>query len=195
VFHSLVMSEKYRFYNPTGIYFVTETITGWIDVFTKKEYATIILDSLDYCIKNKGLKVHAFVIMPSHLHLILSSSGAPSLSEIIRDFKKYTSRAILQRITNSSESRKEWMLLYFRQHAMQIKRSDQHKVWQDGSHPIGLDSPVFYAQRLNYIHQNPVKARFVNEPHHFVFSSASAYANLPCPLQVHLLHQGMDEFL
>jgi REP element-mobilizing transposase RayT len=73
-------------------YFVTFTTVGWVDVFTRKELKEIIIESLKYCQKEKGLIIHAYVIMSNHLHLILrAKEGSAGLSAIIRDFKKYTS--------------------------------------------------------------------------------------------------------
>jgi REP element-mobilizing transposase RayT len=78
------MSEKYKTY-PGGLFFVTLTVVGWIDVFTRREYADEIIKNLNYCIQHKGLKIYAFCIMPSHIHMVVYSEG--SLSDILRDFK------------------------------------------------------------------------------------------------------------
>ncbi len=86
------MSEKYKFNDPDGIYFVTLTIVFWIDLFTRRDYKDMIIESLKFCQCTKGLKIHAWCIMSSHIHLIISRSGQTSLSEILRDFKKYTSK-------------------------------------------------------------------------------------------------------
>lgn len=80
------MSEQFKFRNPEGLYFTTTTIVNWIDLFTKKDYSEIILDSLRHCQRKKGLVIHAWSLMPSHLHLIKSRQGAPALHEIFRDF-------------------------------------------------------------------------------------------------------------
>ncbi len=90
------MSEKYKFHDPDGIYFVTPTIVDWVDLFTRKEYCQLIIDSLQYCQLKKGLVIHAWCIMPSHLHLIISRTGDFGLSEIMRDFKKHTSKRIVK---------------------------------------------------------------------------------------------------
>jgi REP-associated tyrosine transposase len=100
------MSEKYKFHNEESIYFITPTIVNWIDLFTRKEYCDLVLNSISYCQKEKGLIIHAWCIMPSHLHLIISSNRKFHLSEIVRDFKKYTSKAIIEEIKNINESRK-----------------------------------------------------------------------------------------
>ncbi len=86
----------------------------WVDVFTRSDYVNIVVDSMAYCQKEKGLLVHAYCIMPNHLHLIISAVNN-NLSDIIRDFKKFTSAKILKAIEeNSKESRRSWMLWIFR---------------------------------------------------------------------------------
>jgi REP element-mobilizing transposase RayT len=91
------MSRKYKFRNPEAVYFVTFTTVNWIDVFTRLIYKEIIVDSLNYCIKNKGLMVYAWVIMSNHVHLVIESRNAP-LEDIMRDLKKHTSKKIIKAI-------------------------------------------------------------------------------------------------
>jgi REP element-mobilizing transposase RayT len=106
------MADAYRIKDQFTAYFITLTIIDWVDVFTRKEYKDIVIDSLNYCIQHKGLQVYEFVIMSNHLHLILSSSKEP-LSGIIRDFKKFTAKRIIEAIQNINESRREWLLNKF----------------------------------------------------------------------------------
>jgi len=102
------MSLKYKFKNPDGTYFVTFSVVGWIDVFTREEYRTIFIDSLNWCIKNKGLVVHGWVLMTNHVHLIVSRKGEKNLQEIFRDMKKFTFIKIMEEIRKSTtESRKD----------------------------------------------------------------------------------------
>ena len=150
------MSEKYKFVDKHGVYFVTPTLVGWVDLFTKKQYIDIILDSLRFCQKEKGLVIHAWVVMSSHLHLIISSNKN-NLSDIMRDFKTYTSKQLIQELLHGNDSRKEWMVELFRQAATPIKRVNGYKVWQDGNHPVLLDSNQKFNDRLNYLHNNPVE--------------------------------------
>ena len=100
------MSTAYKIRDPEGIYFVTFTVVGWIDIFSRKIYCDLILDNLKYCQQNKGLIIHAWVLMTNHIHLIVSAGTEPLLAEIIRDFKKYTSREIIKLIETEKESRK-----------------------------------------------------------------------------------------
>lgn len=168
------MSDKYKFHDPVGTYFVTSTIVGWVDVFIRPELKMIIVDSLRHCQQQKGLRIHAWCLMTSHLHMIVSSDGA-LLPGIMRDFKKFTSRKIIDYIKNNIESRRSWMLELFGEVADALQRIQHYKVWQDGNHPILLYSQNVIEQKLRYIHNNPVVAGVVDNPEDYVYSSARVY--------------------
>lgn len=153
------------------LHFLTHTVVDWIDVFTRRELAGIVVNSLNYCIENKGLEVYVWCLMPSHLHMIArAAEGAKDdLSGIMRDFKKFTSKAIIETILEINESRREWMMNHF-----QIGRST-FQVWQEGMHPIELFKRRFTNQKMDYIHENPVVAGIVREPQDYLLSSAGDY--------------------
>lgn len=180
------MSEKYKFRDPEGIYFVSPTVTDWIDLFTRKELRHILIDSLRYCQEHKGLIIHSWVIMPSHLHLIVSSPSG-LLSDVLRDFKKHTSKLLIKTIEEVPESRREWLLAAFSKAGKGLKRVKAYKVWKDGNQPKLLDSNHLIQQKLDYLHQNPVEAELVDEPEHYRYSSARDYAGQPGLLTVDLL--------
>lgn len=106
------------------------------------------------------------------------------LSDIIRDLKKFTSREIISTIEDYPESRREWMLDLFRKACEHLKRDQQYKVWQTGYHAESLITAKFIKQKLHYIHDNPVKARIVENPEDYLFSSARNYAGLGGELDV-----------
>lgn len=168
------MSEKYKFKDPEGMYFITMSIVDWVDLFTRPELKHLIVDSLKYCQEQKGLVIHAWCIMPSHLHLIVSSVG-DSLSVIMRDFKKFTSKKVIEEIDRINESRKEWLLKMFADAGKDLKRIKNYKIWQDGNHPELLVTPKFMQQKLDYLHYNPVAAEIVDEPWEYRYSSARDY--------------------
>ena len=178
------MSEKYKFHNPDGVYFVTSTITDWVDVFTKSVFCDIVVDSLRYCQQNKGLVIHAWVIMSNHIHLIISRNSKPLLSEIMRDFKRFTSIELVKELQANdvhperkrASGRSRWMLELFSQAAKRLERVNHFKVWQDGNHPIELDTNTIMEQKLNYLHNNPVTAGIVFNPEDYVYSSATDYS-------------------
>ncbi|MEN8122608.1 MAG: hypothetical protein ABFS35_19860 [Bacteroidota bacterium] len=61
------MSTGYKISEKEGAYFLTFQIVGWVDIFTRKTYRDIAIESLIYCQKNKGLEVFAYVIMSNHI--------------------------------------------------------------------------------------------------------------------------------
>lgn len=168
------MAFKYKVSNE-GIYFLTTTVVDWIDVFTRKELAEIVIDSLKYCQKEKGLILYAWCLMPSHLHLIASADENKNLSDIMRDFKKFTSKSIVAAIKEINESRREWLLDKFGFAGRTNFKNKEYKFWQDGFYPIELDTTSFMQQKLDYLHNNPVAAGIVYEPEHYVYSSAINY--------------------
>lgn len=67
-------------------YFITPTVIGWIDVFTRKEIRDIVIESLRYCHYHKGLNVYAYCIMSNHIHLIVNCNEPFQLKDTIRDY-------------------------------------------------------------------------------------------------------------
>jgi len=182
------MSEKYKFHDPEGTYFITLSIVGWIDLFTRAELKHVILDSLKHCQREKGLIINAWCLMPSHLHMIVRTAQLP-LPDILRDFKKFTAKEIIKVIGQIHESRKGWILEMFAEVGDHLKRITNYKVWQDGNHPELLVSASFQKQKLDYLHMNPVVAEIVDEPQHYWYSSARDYhSNQKGLLEVELLN-------
>ncbi|MEM9834096.1 MAG: transposase [Bacteroidota bacterium] len=170
------MSSRYKIRDKEGLYFVTFTLVGWVDLFIRNPYRDCILDSFIYCREQKGLRVHAYVIMTSHIHAIFSAKEDSDLVHIIRDMKKHTSKELIKLIKTIPESRRVWLLNKFHYEAQRSKRGKDYIVWQEGYHAKQIVSNYFLEQKLNYIHQNPVTAGFVSVAEDYVYSSARDYA-------------------
>ena len=178
----LAMSTDYQIEDQFATHFITPTIVDWVDVFTRKAYRDIVMDSLSYCIKHKGLILYGYVIMTNHLHLLVRSEPG-KLSDTIRDFKKFTATALLEAIRNGPESRREWILPRFEWNAAQNKRSTDNQVWTHENRPEYIYSKKFFDQKLKYIHENPVRAGIVEQPEEYLYSSAKALLlNKPGPM-------------
>ena len=159
------------------VYFLTDTVVDWIDIFTRPLYKHIILESLTYCQKEKGLILYAWVLMSNHLHVIAGSNSENKVSDIRRDFKKFTSKKIINTLkADPQESRQEWMLNRFEYAGNNDKKITNYKFWQDGNDAQGIFMNDYFDQKLNYIHQNPVKAELVNRAEDYRYSSAIDYA-------------------
>jgi putative transposase len=167
------MSRAYKFGDQSLPYFVSFATVKWVDVFIRQEYVQIIVESLAYCQKEKGLILHAWCIMPSHVHLIMSTKGM-RMEHVLRDMKRHTAKRLIEAISHHPlESRKEWLLRMFDQ----ATTKDGSQFWQHDNHPIELVTQPFWDQKLDYLHENPVKAGFVTEGHHWKWSSARNYAS------------------
>jgi len=168
---------RYRIYDQQGMNFLTLTIVDWIDLFTRPIYAEIVIASLRFCQKEKGLLVYAYVIMPSHIHMIVQATSPTGLSSILQSFKSFTAKQFLNAIKakTTGESRREWLLNRFAFQAQKNNINSNYQIWQKGNHPIELCSPKVIRQKLNYIHVNPMREKIVAQPAHYIWSSASNY--------------------
>jgi len=157
------MSTGYKIQDQSAPHFLTFQIVQWADIFTRKIYRDIIIESFKYCCDNKGLEIYAYVIMSNHIHM-LAKSEKENLSGIIRDFKRHTSNQIIEAVQNKEESRKEWLLMIFRYAAKGHRRNENYQVWTHENHAEQIFSNKFIEQKIEYIHNNPVRAGLVEKP-------------------------------
>jgi putative transposase len=170
------MSRNYKFRDQGKPYFISFATVYWIDVFIRPVYKEILVESINYCIKEKGLLVYAWVIMSSHVHMIIGTRK-DKMQDIIRDLKKYTSKTITKAIEdNSIESRREWMLWMFKRAGIKNGNNKNYQFWQQHNKPIELDNNKIIEQKLDYLHNNPVEEGIVYEAHDYKYSSAIDYA-------------------
>ena len=166
------MSKRYRFVDNSAVYFTTSTVVGWLDIFTRELYKTILLDSLRFCQLNQGLKIHAWVLMTNHLHTICSCKEGNDLGLIWRNIKSFTAMKLIDAIINNpKESRRESLLHTFEEAGKRSNDCFRYKFWEHENHPILLDTIAIFNEKINYLHWNPVVAGFVSEPWHWLYSS------------------------
>ena len=184
----------HKIINQNGLHYLTITTVGWVDVFTRADYRNLLIESLKYCQKHKGLVINAYVIMPNHIHLIGYAKEDHRLSDILRDLKTFTSKAIIKDIIqNTKESRSEWLLRLFKYFAKFNRNNKTYQFWQQHNHPIELDNPKWILQKLDYIHLNPVRAKWVTQAEHYLYSSARQYAGQSGLLDVEIIDLGSLE--
>lgn len=181
------MSRKYKFHNKEGLYFISFAVVYWLDVFVRDEYSQILVDSLAYCRKNKGLEIYAWCIMPSHVHLVFrAKENNPGV--LLKELKTFTSKKMQAAIDeNIQESRKEWLLWMMERAGLKNSNVKNRQFWQQHNQPIELWSPAVIDQKINYIHNNPIEAGFVLEPEHWKYSSAIDYAGGKGVLEIDLV--------
>ena len=181
------MSHAFQIHKQDAAYFLTLTAVEWADAFMRREHKQILCDSLNYCVDVKGLEIFAYVIMSSHMHMIARAKEG-NLSDVIRDFKKYTSAMLLKDFRTLTESRSSWMLDLFKSGGKKQKKKSSMQVWQYNNHAMEVYSPKFTLSKILYIHNNPVEAGLVGRAEEYLFSSAQDYSGQKGPVKVSVIN-------
>ena len=183
---SYTFADGYKIRDQSATHFLTFTIMGWIDIFSRQRYRDLMIDSLQFCRKHKNLLIGGYVIMSNHIHSIWTAPNG-NLSDIVRDFKTFTSKAISSSIESEQESRRDWLLYMFKFFANRTNANDNYKVWTSNNHPEEIHSDTFLKTKLNYIHENPVRAGLVTQPSHYLYSNASDYEGKKGLMEIDML--------
>jgi hypothetical protein len=157
---------------PKGLYFVTLSVVGGIDIFTRYEYCDLVVDALNYCIDHKRLQVYEYAILPNQLNMIAGTEQA-NLSKILRDFKSHSAKLILRAIAEHREdSRKEWLMRLFQFFADRYQHNSEHHFWQFGNQPVDLDKLSSLGKRQPSALDHLQNARLIDGPIHYRYCSA-----------------------
>jgi len=181
------MTQGCKIDKQDGAYFLTFTVVDWVDKFKEERFKIVLCNSLNYCIEKKGLEIFAYVIMSTHMHMI-AASLKNNLSNIVRDFKKYTSGTIIERLKEENTEYSNNVLEKFKYAASKHSRNKKFQLWQQNNHPEEVYSPKFTLSKIKYIHNNPVEAGLVEKPEHYFYSSAVDYAGGKSPVNVSLIN-------
>jgi putative transposase len=166
-------------------------VVNWIDLFIRNEYRQVLLDSWQYCVRNKGLQVYGWCMMTSHVHMIIGTEK-DDMQNIVRDMKRHTSISLRNAIKqHPQESRREWLLKMMEEAGHSNSNNLGFQLWRQDNHPIELNRPDILHQKLDYIHNNPVAAGFVEKPEDYLYSSARNYYGLSSLFDVILLNPKM----
>ena len=130
--------------------------------------------------------LYGYVVMSNHIHMIIQSNDG-KLSDLLRDFKKFTAKTILGKIQNEPESRREWMLERFKLATESHSRNKNYQIWQYGNHAEEIFTEHFLWSKLDYIHMNPVRSGIVKKIDDYIYSSTSNYVNGTGIVEVELL--------
>lgn len=163
------MRSRYRILERDAAHFVTGTTVGWLPIFTTVARCDILMQAFQYCREHKALKLYAWVILDTHFHAIVA---AKELTRVLADLKRHTARRVIEQL---EAERCESMLEQLRKHRAPHKTESEYQVWQEGSHPQAIVSDEIMFQKLEYLHNNPVKRGLVASPEHWRYSSAHEY--------------------
>jgi len=164
--------SRYKVYEPNYPHFITATILHWIPIFTRQESVEILLKSLRYLQKTDDLKIYAYVILENHLHLIVSSKD---IAKSMKHFKSFTAKEILKLLQKENVTTiLEQLAFYKKEH----KTKSTYQFWQEGIQPKLIVDNKMMIDRINYIHNNPIKRGYVDEAWHWRYSSARDYEGM-----------------
>jgi len=160
---------RYKIIEKEAPHFLTVTILNWIPIFTNPQTVTIVLDSLKFLQAENRIILYGYVIMVNHLHLIVESQ---ELAKEIGNFKSFTARKIIDDLIAENK----WQILeQLNFYKLRYKSDRDFQLWQEGSHPQAILTDKMMRQKLTYIHNNPVKRGYVDDPVHWRYSSARNY--------------------
>lgn len=162
--------DRYRIVEPHKPHFMTCTVVQWLPLFSSRATAQFLLDSFRFLQENEGIIIYAYVILENHLHLIAQGD---QLAHKIGRFKSYTARCIIDHLKAKNAENTLKMLNFYK---LRYKADRDHQLWQEGSHPIAILNVEMMRQKVGYIHKNPVKRGYVDDPLHWRYSSARNYA-------------------
>ena len=177
------MRTRYKFLeSENNLYFLTFTVVEKIPVFTNSQYCNVIIENFKFYQENKNLKIFNYVIMDNHVHMIMSHKK--DIGKVVQDFKKYTAKQALELLTNDSRQWIKYLLKFFKK---SYKSVSTYQFWQEGSHPELIQTQEMYNQKVEYIHNNPVKRGLVYEDRDWYYSSARNLYGLENPFEVDIL--------
>jgi len=161
------------FGNQGHVFFVTTTVFNFDRVFDcGKEYYEILLASLSCVLREHDADLYAYVLMPNHIHLVVKMPELESISDLMRDFKKFTSTQIRKQL--ESEDKEGW-LARLRKNARRSGKSQVFKLWMDRFDDFVITDEDTLRKKIQYIHNNPVRAGLAEHPEDWPYTSARAY--------------------
>jgi putative transposase len=163
--------ERYRIHDEAALYYLTYSVVEWLPIFVSQASCKIVADSLAFCHREKHVRINAFVIMPTHMHLIAFDAGMDSerLARSLADFRKYTGRQLSDFCVHHGP---KCFLETLREQAIADR---ERRFWQPSRHPEAIQDERFWRQKLDYLHENPFRKGFVTRADHWRFSSAAWY--------------------
>jgi REP element-mobilizing transposase RayT len=165
--------ERYRFHADGALFYVTFSVVDWLPIFVSEAACKIVTESLNFCHRQNGLRINAYVIMPRHLHAILFHADfqAKALEQVVTDFRKFTGRRL-------ADFCAAYMPACFQSVLVERAGGDREgRLWQPTRHPVQIETEGFWQAKIDYLHHNPVRKGLVRAAEHWRFSSAGSWAS------------------
>ena len=186
------MRSRYKFVDSNNsLYFLTFTVIGKIPVFINSKYCDVIIENFEFYRRKRGLQTFSYVIMDNHVHVIMSHYE--DISKVVQDFKKYTAKLMLQLLQTDS---RYWIKSLMKFSKKPYKTKSIYQFWEEGSHPELIQNQKMFNQKIEYIHNNPIKRGLVWEDRDWYYSSARNLYGLKNPFDINVLSDkwGMEDY-
>ena len=151
--------------------FFTATILEWKFLLANDNYKDIIIESLRYLVEKEKVQVYAFVIMNNHMHLLWNIIRPAKREDVQRDFLKFTARTIINDLDNNNPE-------LLKEHYVGVK-DRKYQVWERNPLSIEIWTEEILRQKLQYIHNNPVRAGLCIYEEEYKYSTARIYQGQP----------------
>lgn len=181
----------------SGCYLLILETVGLVDVFTKPVYKQIIVHTLNHFIANKELIVYGWCLMTNKLYLLVQNKDTILQESIRKNFKQFTSEKIIEIIHSEPTEKQSWMLQHFSKNRRFLSGHKENSCWKEikTAAYINMEDQEFLAEKLEFIHNIPVRERFVQYPADFYYSSAVDYTTgLPGLVNITKLN-GVEQLL
>jgi putative transposase len=148
--------------------FFTATILEWKPLLSHDCYKDIVISSIRNLVQRKIVAIHAFVIMNNHMHILWHVIHPYKRKDVQRDMLKYTAQTIIRELKNTHP--------HFLNDYYVGAKDRQYQIWERNPLTISIWSEEVLKQKLEYIHNNPVKAELCAMAEDYKYSSASVYS-------------------
>ncbi len=156
-----------------GLLFLTATTYKRVPVFREHALCEVFFRELDFYRSKFGFRLHGYVLLPDHFHLVLNFPAGKRFRDFLRDFKSAVGRVV---IDWAKENNRVQLLARLRLAASPKRRRDpEYCVQQPNSYARAVTSPAMFKQKLEYIHANPVRAGRVQRAIDYDWSSLRNY--------------------
>jgi putative transposase len=172
--------SRFKIFENSSPYFITSTIIEWMPLFSIPKIAGIIIDTLNFMIKNDRIEIFGYVIMENHIHLIVQSEN---LNKEIADFKSFTARKTIDYLKEYHYVDMLKKLEFFK---LSQRTDRNYQVWQEGVHPEQIINRKIMIEKLEYIHNNPLRRGYIDEAVHWRYSSARNYGGFKGVIEINM---------
>ncbi len=141
-----------------ALFFITTTVVDWLPIFQRHDLAVAVLEQFAETSRIRQVSIAGYVLLPSHLHALVGMNPGSRLTNYVQAFKSLSSRRV--------------KMMDIKEYQQSLYRSGRYSLWRRGFDDLVISSDKQFRIKLEYIHNNPVKAGIVTAAVGYSYSSA-----------------------